>query len=83
MMILHLKDTQRKRVANPMIQDSAAKMETNASTATGISGTKSSQRIKIDVMSVGYKERKLERIEDQPINQNIVKRQEAVIIFKR
>ena len=58
------------------------KMGANASIATDTSGTRSSQRIKTDAMSVDSKGRKQERIEGQVINQDLVKLQEEVKISK-
>ena len=54
----------------------------NASTATGTSGTRSSQRTKKDVMFVDYKERKLVKIKDQVIDPIIAKPLEEEIIYE-
>ena len=59
-----------------------AKMATNALTATGTSGTRSSQRTKKDVMFVDYKGRKLVKIKDQVIDPIIAKPLEEEIILE-
>ena len=59
-----------------------AKMATNASTATGTSGMRSSPRTKKDAMLVDYKGRKLVKIKDRVIDPTFAKPLEEEIIYE-